>query len=121
MFSFQVAKGRIAASQSSSDFEAFCDMVFSDSPQLTPQQRIHTWAQTRWLPKASNAPALSIVRQEALGQDLAASADRVPTFASADIPYVNRSFGGELDEYVSPSLAQRIEDHYADDMAQLGY
>jgi hypothetical protein len=121
VFSFQVAKKRIAASLTSGDFETFCEMVFTDSPKLTPQQRIHSWAQTRWLPKGTDGPDLSIVRQEALGADLAALADRIPTFASADVSHINRSFGGEADEYISPTLAQRIEDHYADDMAQLGY
>ena len=89
--------------------------------KLTPQQRIHTWAQTRWLPDASTGPVLSIVRQESLGPDLAALATRVPTFASAELPHINRSFGGALNEYISSSLAARIEEHYADDMARLGY
>ena len=121
VFSFQVTKSQIDASLTASHFEKFCERVFSCSGDLTIQQRIHTWPQTHWLPTADSGHSCSIVRQESLVDDVDALSDRVPTFASAELSHLNRSFEGNLDEYVSPSLARRIEEHYWSDMVELGY
>jgi hypothetical protein len=121
VFSYQVGKGRLAATLCAADFEAFCDLVFEDSTKLSIQQRVHTWPQVQWLPQSDEVMELSIVRQEQLAPDLARLAARVPTFAAARLRHINKSFDGSLQPYVSAALTQQIEDHYAEDMARLGY
>jgi hypothetical protein len=121
VFSYQVAQERIAASLCAGDFEVFCEQVFTNSPALTPEQRIHTWSQSRWLPTVKEEPELSIIRQEHLESDLKGLSERVPSFANRGLERVNHSFDGEPGTYISPGLSSRIEAHYADDMDRLDY
>lgn len=121
VFSYQVACERLNASLCARDFESFCEKVFGDGLRLTPQQRIHTWPQVRWLPTPDEVPDLSIVRQEQLGADLNRLSARVPSFSNSGLQKVNQSFDGDCGQYISPALSSRIEAHYSEDMDRLGY
>ena len=121
VFSFQVAKGRISASLTAEDFAAFCEQAIGNGGGLSPQQVIHTWSQSAWLPPVGTGPELSILRQEDLSADLEKLSGQVPSFSTAKIDHINRSFDGDLDAYISPGLRQKIETHYAVDMARFGY
>lgn len=120
-FSFQVAKNRIEASLCSGDFERFCDEVFSGGERLTHQQRIHTWAQSDWLPATDDEVDLSLVRQESIATDIARLADRVPSFRTSSLGHIGLSHDGSWRDHVSPTLKSRIELHYSQDMARFGY
>jgi hypothetical protein len=120
-FSFQIAKKRIKASLCSGDFERFCDEVFSGGARLTHQQRIHTWSQSRWLPREGADVDFSIIRQERIAEDIAELSARIPSFESSALGHVGSSFKGAWREHVSPELEARIEAHYEDDMTRFGY
>ena len=121
VFSFQVAKGRIDASLNERDFGAFCRAVFEGGSGLTQQQHVHTWSQSRWLPPSTCRSNLSLIRQEHLGEDVAALSTRVPSFSGVQLEHANRSFQGDWKSYVAPTLRSRIESHYSDDMERFGY
>lgn len=121
VFSYQVACERIDASLCAKDFEHFCEKVFSDAADLSPQQRVHTLPQVSWLPSVDEVPDLSIVRQEHLATDLHRLVARVPSFADSNLNAVNKSFDGDSARYISSALSSRIESHYSDDMERLGY
>ena len=120
-FTFQVAKKRLAATVCSAHFEEFCRLVFSNSPLLTQQQRIHTWPQSDWLPKVGDPVRVSIIRQESLAEDINRLVRSVPTFGMARLSHAGKSFEGKWREYISLELQNRIEDYYAEDMLRLGY
>ena len=120
-FTFQVAKERLAAAVCTAHFEEFCRLVFSNSPHLTQQQRLHTWPQSMWLPSASVPVRFSIIRQESLAEDLKRMSRDVPTFGSARLSHIGKSFEGKWRDYVSPDLQRKIEEYYAEDMMRFGY
>ena len=121
VFSFQVAKGRIAGDLTAANFEDFCHRVFVQHKSLTLQQVIHTWPQTHWLPPVNRMGDITIIRQEQLVSDLSACADRIPSFRAAEYGNINQSFTGDLTVFVNPDLAHQIEAFYASDMEALGY
>ena len=120
-FSFQIAKGRLAAKLCPGDFEKFCMLVFAESPLLSQQQLIHTWPQSVWLPPERSLQRLTILRQETLGADIQKLSGRIPTFACSHLGHDGKSFDGQWREYVSANLQARIEDYYAEDMRRFGY
>lgn len=121
VFSYQVASERLNASLSAKDFEHFCEMVFRDCGELSPQQRVHTLPQVDWLPTPEEVPTLSIVRQERLSSDLKRLGSVVPSFRNSTLSSVNKSFDGDANQYISSTLKSRIESHYSEDMERLDY
>jgi len=125
-FSFQVAKGRLPMQLTKTDFAKFVELVVTNHPSLSMQQRIHTWPQSVWLPPNGWDKSLSLVRQEHFIEDMIALVDRVPTFAAgldsmADKKRFNHSFRGEPTRFFTRNLVETIEEYYRQDMARLGY
>lgn len=116
IFSYQIAKNRISATLCAADFERFCQAVFSSDTGLTAQQRIHTWPQSIWLPKEGQVGRLSLVRQSHLAADIRRLGTTIPSFSQANLGHINRSFSGSIEPYINNSLANRIMDHYRQDM-----
>jgi hypothetical protein len=121
IFSYQVAKKRISAALCASDFERFCQAVFRGDNGLTVQQRIHAWPQSRWLPKEGHVARLSLVRQTQVAEDIRRLGATIPGFAHANLGQINCSFSGSLAPYIDNSLANRIMDHYRQDMERFQF
>ena len=125
-FSFQVGKGRLPMQLTKTDFAKFVELVITNHPSLSMQQRIHTWPQSVWLPPEGGDRSLTLVRQESYLEDLAALVDRVPTFAAglgseAQEKRFNLSFRGDPSRFLTPGLVGEIEMYYRQDMDRLGY
>jgi len=121
VYSSQLSKGHLIEELTPQNFEAFCERVFSRHPDLSLHQCIHTASQSSWLPPVGKGPRVSLVRKENLAEDIARLSKYVPSFQDCALAHENLSFKGDLARYVSPALAGRIEDFYAEDMERLKY